>query len=864
MAVAGPDGSSAARGAWLVIIVLALLAVPGQLMSQEADSVTVVAGSRYAAGPIKRMLLGSKYRELWLTPIRVPVLRPDTAAGGLTVLRRGSSLQTISLLFQGANDIEYFFRSVDKEQDEGLPRNLQGTLVSYVAQDLVASKHPGAAVVVAPLLEAGGVLRPNPRMAVMGDHPLLGEHRADFVGRLGMLEERPEEGIDDSEGFGGFDRVIGAERLFERLEESAEDRVDSRAYLTARLMDLLVGDWDRHPDQWRWAEDERGETRYWLAIPRDRDNAFPYMDGLVAVVARGLRPNVLQYDEEYSNLYGMIHNAQPLDRLILPELPGVEWDSIALELRRRLTDEVIAGAVSSMPEAWIALEGESLAAKLRARRDALPEIARELYAMMATEVDIRGTDESDEATIERMADGSVRVRLVASERDDIVYFDRLFMPSETREVRVDLRGGDDRAVVSGRGGGIGIRVIGGGGDDVFEDVSETDRGTLTAFYDNRGENVFVAEARTHIDTRPYNPPTPELELETNAPPPRTWGTELLKFRPTARWPSEVGPAVGGGPSWTRYGFRRAPYAEGFSALVLYAPLHNRFELQAHGHFLRTGGGGETRLTGRASNLAAVRFHGIGNESAPDPGSDHFLVWSTEFTAIAQVVVGWANGIDLAVAPNVGHFRPDPSEGSPAAAPTTIGGREFGVGGAHAVVSLDRRDSRSYPRRGGRLEVTAEGYPLVWGDAQEAFARGDVLAVGYLPLPGPFEPTLAARVGAAQVWGDAPFQYAATVGGGSSLRGYQTRRFTGNASLHGNVELRTRFGRANLGLVRGEIGAIGLVDAGRVFADGEDSGRWHYGRGGGLWFGTFDRGFTAHLVYARGEGSGFHAGIGLPF
>ena len=31
---------------------------------------------------------------------------------------------------------------------------------------------------------------------------------------------------------------------------SPDDRVDARAFLTARLFDLLIGDWDRHADQW--------------------------------------------------------------------------------------------------------------------------------------------------------------------------------------------------------------------------------------------------------------------------------------------------------------------------------------------------------------------------------------------------------------------------------------------------------------------------------------------------------------------------------------------------------------------------------------------------------------------------------------
>ena len=43
--------------------------------------------------------------------------------------------------------------------------------------------------------------------------------------------------------------------------------------LRARLLDMLIGDWDRHDDQWRWVAFEEGKHDF-KAIPRDRDQAF--------------------------------------------------------------------------------------------------------------------------------------------------------------------------------------------------------------------------------------------------------------------------------------------------------------------------------------------------------------------------------------------------------------------------------------------------------------------------------------------------------------------------------------------------------------------------------------------------------------
>jgi hypothetical protein len=37
---------------------------------------------------------------------------------------------------------------------------------------------------------------------------------------------------------------------------------------------MLIGDWDRHDDQWRWAAFDEGKHTVFKAIPRDRDQAF--------------------------------------------------------------------------------------------------------------------------------------------------------------------------------------------------------------------------------------------------------------------------------------------------------------------------------------------------------------------------------------------------------------------------------------------------------------------------------------------------------------------------------------------------------------------------------------------------------------
>lgn len=168
----------------------AAIALPAAAQAPESAAdrgrgtatVPVVAGARYDASGAWRWLMGSRYRDLWTTPVRVPVLDLRTFAGGLTPLRRGGNVQTLALRFRGADGREYNFRSVDKELTPALPEWARETLLDDLRQDVTRAQHPAGPVVAAALQDAAGVLNPGPRLVAMPDDPALGEFRADFAG----------------------------------------------------------------------------------------------------------------------------------------------------------------------------------------------------------------------------------------------------------------------------------------------------------------------------------------------------------------------------------------------------------------------------------------------------------------------------------------------------------------------------------------------------------------------------------------------------------------------------------------------------------------------------------------------------------
>ncbi|HET9949520.1 MAG TPA: BamA/TamA family outer membrane protein [Longimicrobiales bacterium] len=834
--------------------------------ARPGDTVRVTPARSYEAGWLHRLLLGDLNRDLWSIPVDAVVLDLSGFAGGLTPTERGGGAQTPQLRFQGADGQEYRFRSLDKDASQGLDPELRRTIVADVLQDQVASLFPLAAMVVDSLLDAAGVLHAEPRLVLMPDDPRLGQFREEFAGRLGWIEVQPNEGEGGAPGFAGSGSVTGTEEFLDELEQTPDNQVNAAAYLRARLVDLFVGDWDRHPDQWRWAAFEDGEGMRWEPVPRDRDWALNRIDGLVMRLGRSRWPQFVGFDDEYGSIFGTVWNARALDRQLLSELTREDFVAASRELQGLLTDDVIGGAVERLPPTYPDTVREELRAALVARRDALLEAALEYYQILAGWVDVWATDEPETGTVERLDGGRVRIALRRQGGEagsaPAPHFERVLEPSETHELRVFLRGGDDSLTVAGaEPGPIKIRVVGGGGDDRLVDLTT---GRDVRFYDDCGTNEIAPAEETIVDTTPYEEP-PDVESETHQARPRDWGSRWYSF-PLVRADSDIGLSAGQTWEWQEYGFRFYPYRNRLRFTYAVNPV--RFGARVSAGWEATLG--RTPFAAVADLEGVTRdvrwFYGIGNET-PEQGSDDFhradravlslaagvrFRPSARFTARLAPVIWHSRGVDRDEPTFVESFGPK-ATGDALDAVTQVG--------LLLEAELDRRDVPVVARSGARLRVDARAVPALL-DAQDAYLTVGGEASVNVPLGA--APVLSLRAGARHLFGEAPYFELPQLGGRDELRGFREGRFTGRSALYGTVQLRSPITRF-FALFPGTLGANALVDLGRVWADGESSDRLHVGYGGGLWVTLVRADLLANVlaVHTR-EGTRFYLAFEFPY
>jgi hypothetical protein len=841
-------------------------------------TVTIAAGPEYAAGRMRTRWLGQGYRELWTTPVTVPVLDLATFAGGLTPVRRIGRLQTPGLAFAGRDGRSYTFRSLHKEPERVLPVEWRESFPAKIVRDHTSALHPGAALLLPALAEALSVLHTEPRLVLLPDDPALGVFRDDFGGQLGTLDLYPSAG-PGVPPFEGTAELVTSVELWERWLEGAGG-VDARAFLRARILDLLVGNYDRHAGQWRWAR--RPDRPLWLPLPEDPDMAFIRNEGLAFDLLRGRAPKFVRFEEEFpGRLEGMTLSGSELDRWLLSSLDRVAFQEAAREAQGRLTDAVIAEALSRLPADWRMACEARLAPALRSRREKLVEHVLHHYRDLAAKVDVHATDHDEVVTVRRLATDGLEIAVTeATEAPGAgrpePWFRRVFVPGETGEVRVFLHGGDDRVVRTGKAGGpIRVRVVAGAGRDVVDDSRS---GGTEAWPDGGGPDGGELEVLPGPGTRRRGAWTnPEPDPEKPWAEPRDFGRWTVPFT-QVMYATELDLLVGVGLARTAWGFRSRPEASRQDASFLWSTGEQRGRFAYAGTFRRPGSRAALRLEALGSGIERTNFFGSGNETEKPESKQEYRTLESFLALTPSLRLERSRELQLRAGPTL-RLSDTPTDRPNVLNRNEAYGRgRFAEAGLRAGIHYDTRGLEERLLSGGLFETVATGParradlraeadafyfpPLL--DVEEAFYGIEAELAGYLGRSRS-RVQLAARVGGRRVWGRYPWFESAFVGGRASLRGYSRQRFAGDASLYGGVEARAWLVTVDVPPVPLRLGVLAFADAGRVWLSGEESDRWHTSWGAGLMLQPVATPFVLTAAWARGrEDTRFYFGYGFFF
>ena len=823
--------------------------------TQENGTVHMAANTSYnKAGKFKRMMLGEHYRKEWATAVDIKVINLDSVGGGLTALKMGGGMQTKSLRLQGANGQEYVLRSVDKDPSKAIVAELRGTFAEDVVQDQISSSNPYAPTVVASLLDAAGIFHTTPQLVYVPRSERLGEYANIFGETLCLLEERPAGNQETNAAYGYSKNIVNSEKLFEKVFSNSNHQVDERAFLKARIFDMLIGDWDRHEDQWVWASFKEDDKTIYKPIPRDRDQAFSNLDGFIPHLAsqKWAVRKTKNFESEIKDINGLNIGGNHLDRNFTTRLTLNEWMIITHQLQNELTNEVIDAAFKKMPAEIYAVSGEKTKAKLKSRKDKLDQYVKTYYAFLAKEIAITGTKDKEIFDVQRINDDSTSVTIYQSGKNnakgDAVY-QKVFLRSETKEIRLYGLEGNDIFNINGETDkGILVRVIGGKGQDLINDNSEVKgMSRLTRVYDN-ADNII----NTSNETKKFiSSDTLKNEYKRKSYKYDWWApVQRPGFNP------DDGVYVGGGIIWRKQQFGKSPYGFVQSIGGNYAFKTGAYTFWYNGNFKEAVGKWDLQLNANinAPNYSRNYF-GLGNETEKNVETkNYYRVRFNQVTTQASLKRQFGKhhtiygGLGFeSVKIETSEDRYISSENSKL--DSTDFNRKNYIN-AHYGYQFSTVNNPLYPTKGiklsSELKYTQNLEENDKGFAQVSFEAATYKTFGRL--------TIASHAGVnANLGDDYEFFQANTLGLSSNLRGYRKDRFAGKTSVYTNTELRYRLSLLNAYVVKGSWGLLAFMDNGRVWMPDETSTEWHRGFGGGVWFLPFNKmAFTATYGVSKEE------------
>ncbi|MFS4469754.1 ShlB/FhaC/HecB family hemolysin secretion/activation protein [Maribacter sp. 2210JD10-5] len=826
-----------------------------------------------------KFLWGERYRKYFGHPVDAPVVKLDTLYGGLKVVKEGGGHQSFSLRLEDENGKQYAMRSLRKSALKFLKFKLPGiaytdddfqdTWAEEVISDFFTTAHPYMQLVIDPLAKAVEINHSDTELFYVPKQELLGQFNDTYGDELYYIERRPSE---EQLNYKGYRRTITEDTgkvtdyesttdMLEKIKSDESYHIDQKNFIRARIFDMLIGDWDRHQDQWRWIEyeSEDGEKEF-MPVPRDRDNAFPRFNGNAMKLIKLFVPNARRwqtFDEDIDNVKWQNIGGNTLDRTLLTKYGTDVWEEEAMVIQKNITPKVVENAFKRLPEAVQDETSEYIKKSLLQRLEQLPQKAKEYSEYLNKIVAITGTEKDDIFEVTRADDGTVSVvvkRLLSDEKNEKIY-ERTFNDKETKELWLYGLGDDDVFEVKGGANSkIKLKIIGGYGKDIY-DIAHKKR--IKIFEWEHEKLEFKKEE-------------PSIQLSdiytTNSYHFRYFRPNTNILVPKIGFRSDDGFFLGVGNTFTKNGlngnkFRQkhklqANYYFGFQATELqysgiWGNIFPKWNFELDGYY--------------TSDRYSKNFYGFGNNTFNNEdniGRDFYRARLRQLKASAGIAY-----YSLRFRGVFESFRLNENE-QRFFTPTNFAPEIFenqNFGGAELSGYYDNMDAKDFPSKSIYIGLKAGyKYNLQLDDNKFGYAS---LKLGFnhkIDAAGNLVFGTTAEYKSLFNEQNVFFYHTPSIGGDNGLRGFRDERFTGKSYFYQSSDLKFKLKRYITAVSPVTIGIYGGFDYGRVWQPNEESNTWHTSQGIGFWISSL-KALKFNIGYFNSkENNLLQVGFGFPF
>jgi len=806
-----------------------------------------------------KFLFGKHYREYYSMPIQAKTATLDTLKGGLKPVREGGGHQSVSLRVVDSQKREYVMRALKKSatqflqtvafKDQYVVNDFQDTYAEDFLLDFYTTSHPYTPFAIGNMAGKLGLSHTNPVLYYIPKHNALKEFNSNFGDALYMIEERPADNHLDAKSFGKPTDIISTEDMMKNLHKDEKYIVDEKEYMKARLFDMLIGDWDRHEDQWRWGEYKEGGRVVYRPIPRDRDQAFTIYDGTLLSILMNIPVlrHMRSFKKEIDNVKWLNREPYPLDLAFVRTSDKNDWIDQAKYIQEHLSDKEIDNAFNNLPKEVQDATIEDIKQKLKNRKKELQKYAAVYSDVLSRTVMIAGTDKKDKFVLNHNAKKSIELKVYRIKKDgEELLYTKTYNDKITKNLWI--YGLDDNDVYEVNGdqkSKILIRLIGGQNNDTYA-IANGKRVKIYDFKSKLNTYNLDKKAQTNLtddyDVNLYNFKKPKYNVFSGLP--------------TAGFNPDDGVKLGVNINYTVNNFKQNPYTQRHVINAYYYFATGGFELEYKSNFPGLLGNWVIDVEAKYTTPNfAMNYFGYGNETInndQDLGMDYNRVRIQKIKAAPAIRHVGRHGTEFTFQTIYEQMKVENTEGRIINLPATVNPAVFEsqqYGSARMQYSFKNADFNSKPTLGMGFLV-AGTWTTNLNDSKQNFPtlEGNLSFVHKIDSEGKLVFATIFKTKAI-LNNNYEFYQGVTLGGDKDLRGYRYERFLGNTSYSQSTDLRYTIGKIRKTIVPFTYGILAGFDYGRIWLDGEDSKKWHNDFGGGLWINGINV-ITARVSYFK--------------
>ncbi len=798
---------------------------------------------------IYNKLWGKHYRKLYTLPITVTTINFDSFLGGVKVVSQADNFHGLVLedkekhlyMLKPLGGSTSFLES-DFFQEMYNKKDFNGTYLDTFIGDAYTIINPYTFLASDFMAQHLSLSSNNPRIYYIPKYTT-----ADTIADGSYIQAKLVS-ITDIPDINTKKNILSTTELLEVMRKDKSYFVDQHLYIRERLFDMLIGDWNKMPENWNWNAQRKNDSILFSPIVIDRNHAFTKVDGLffkqmLSVLTLGFISN---YEAEFKKLKNFNKLGYELDLAIVSQSDESLWIQEAKWLKNNFTDQLIEEAFDKLPKGVESSETDNIKRILKARRDNVEELAHTYYRILQHNPIVTGTERDDHFIIDRSRPDSVHISIYDSRKESLV-FDKKYEKKTAKEIWLyGLQGNDHFEIKHDEGRPLKVLLITGEGENSYDFQSKK----------NLKVYAYPSEKQTFDSISGVRPVFSENERVVGYDYKHTKYSKF-SFSPWGFYDSDLGINLGSYVTYTMYGYKRMPfsyqhrlgfnYLGGFMYRGIFPTYDERKTFIVDAEF------------GFPRNF--FNFFGFGNNT------DGYKDEKRNYNRV--------NIRNLVITPSYNITIDKRQELSFIASAELVKVLHPSNKFINTIYSKDHRVFKTnyFADLSVRYQVNKEpssiisklegevigGWKLNMGNAKRNFPYAEVKGTLDICITDRF--TWATMAKAKALFTDKfEFYQAAT----TELRGFRNNRFLGKQSFYQYSDFRVDMGELKNPFTPLKYGLFAGIDYGRVWYPDQSSKKWHTSYGGGIWLTLINKITTKYSLFGSKDSVRFMFELGLGF